>query len=155
MQPFAPGFRLTRSDISFVIALILATTALAAMTWWWGFVVGFVGGNFFLFCNVFRVARWLELSWSGLFLTLAGATILFEVPGWLITASAGLAATVVVVRLEMRKPSYHGVGWQWINPGLPAWWEANARQAAGTPTASLEPFQKSFLISDPDFPKNS
>jgi hypothetical protein len=24
----------------------------------------------------------------------------------------------------MWKPSYHGVGWQWINPGLPTWWES-------------------------------
>ncbi|MBF0327809.1 MAG: ADP-ribosylglycohydrolase family protein [Nitrospirae bacterium] len=24
----------------------------------------------------------------------------------------------------MRKASYHGIGWRWINPNLPAWWEA-------------------------------
>jgi hypothetical protein len=32
--------------------------------------------------------------------------------------------TGIVVVVEMRKPSYHGVGWKWINPGLPAWWES-------------------------------
>lgn len=125
MQTFAPGFRLSRLDIAFVIVAVLATIGLGAMTWWWGFVVGFVAANFFLFCNVFRVARPLELAWSALFLTLACATVIFEVPGWLVTATASLGATVGVVLVEMRKPSYHGVGWQRINPGLPMWWEAH------------------------------
>ena len=119
MQPFLPGFRLSRLDVVFVIVALAATIVLAAMTWWWGFVVGFVCGNFFLFCNVFRVARPLELAWSTLFLTLAGATVTFDVPGWPVTAIAGLVATVGVILLEMRKPSYHGIGWKRINPALP------------------------------------
>jgi hypothetical protein len=30
-----------------------------------------------------------------------------------------------VVVAEMLKPSYHGVGWQRINPRLPEWWAEN------------------------------
>jgi hypothetical protein len=26
--------------------------------------------------------------------------------------------------MRLDKDSGHGVGWRWINPGLPAWWEA-------------------------------
>jgi hypothetical protein len=36
-----------------------------------------------------------------------------------------------VVIVEMRKPSYHGVGWQRINPGLPAWWDARVAEKCG------------------------
>jgi hypothetical protein len=134
MLTFSPGFRLSRLDIAFVIALITATIALTTMNTAWAFVVGFVGGNFFLFCNVFRVARPLELAWSALFLVLAGATILFEMPGWWITAGTSLGATAAVVFWEMRRPSYHGVGWRWINPGLPAWWKAEHNQLTGEVT---------------------
>jgi hypothetical protein len=75
-------------------------------------------GHFFLFCNVFRVSRAPELVWAGVFLALAGSTIALGVPGWPATVAASLATTVVVVTLEMRKPSYHGIGWRRINPTL-------------------------------------
>jgi hypothetical protein len=94
------------------------------MTWWWGFVVAFVLAHFFLFCNVVRMARPLELTWAAVFVVLAGATVAFGTPGWLATAAVSLVVTVVVAVVEMRKPSYHGVGWRWVNPGLPTWWEA-------------------------------
>jgi len=32
-------------------------------------------------------------------------------------------STIICVAVEMRKPSYHGVGWKWINPKLPEWWK--------------------------------
>jgi hypothetical protein len=60
---------------------------------------------------------------------LAGGTVAFEWPGWLVTTIATLVMTVVVVALEMRKASYHGVLWERINPGLKSWWEA---QTAGS-----------------------
>jgi len=36
--------------------------------------------------------------------------------------------TVAVVVVEMCKPSYHGVGWQRINPRLREWWAENGPQ---------------------------
>ena len=95
-----------------------------AMSWPRGVVMGFVLGHFFLFCNIVRLARSPELAWSVVFVTLAAATIATDVPGWLATVSVSLIATVAVVVAEMRKPLYHGVGWQWINPGLKARWES-------------------------------
>ena len=122
---FSPGFRLSTLDIV-VIAL---GTAAAGGLWLLApsaaFVVAFVVGHFFLFCNVFRVSRGLELTWGALFTVLAGGTVIAEIPGWLFSALIALLATVVVVALEMRKPSYHGVFWQILNPGLRAWWEKN------------------------------
>jgi len=124
---FQPGFRCLRLDL--VILLAGAAAAGAALVWlepWVGFVVAFVVGHFFLFCNAFRIARVLELVWAALFVVLAAGTISVGFPGWPITAGLSLAAPVVVVILEMRKPSYHGVFWQQINPDLREWWELNA-----------------------------
>ena len=123
-RAFAPGFRLSVLDVTVLVVGVVAALALAMMVWWWGFVVGFVVAHFFLFCNVVRMARPLELAWAGIFVALAAATVALDAPGWPVTASVSLVATVVVVVVEMRKPSYHGLGWQWINPGLPAWWDA-------------------------------
>lgn len=101
-----------------------ATILLSTMVWWWGAVPAFVIAHFFLFCNVVRMDRSLELVWAVSFLALAGATMLLGTPGWLVTGLVSLLVTTVVVALQLRKPSYHGVGWQRINPGLPAWWDA-------------------------------
>jgi hypothetical protein len=128
---FAPGFRLSVVDVFVLVGGTAAATALSIYVWWWGFVPAFVLAHFFLFCNVVRMARPLELVWAGVFVVLAGATIVFETPGWFVTALASLLVTVVVVVVEMRKPSYHGVGWQRINPGLPAWWEARVGEKGG------------------------
>ena len=96
-----------------------------------GFVVGFALGHFFLFCNVVRMARPLELAWSSVFVALAAATVALDAPGWLVTTCVSLLVTVVVVLLEVRKPSYHGVGWRRINPELPAWWAAQTAEEGG------------------------
>jgi uncharacterized protein YqgC (DUF456 family) len=93
-----------------------------------GFVLAFVLAHFFLFCNVIRMAPSLELIWAAVFVVLAAATIAFETPGWLVTALVSLFVTTAVVVVEMRKPSYHGVGWQRINPALPAWWATRATE---------------------------
>ena len=121
---FAPGFRLSLTDVLMLVVGTIGALALGFITWWGGFVVGFVLAHFFLFCNVFRLARPLELAWSGAFVLLAVGTVALEFPGWIITASISLCISILVIVVEMRKPSYHGIGWRMINPGLPAWWES-------------------------------
>jgi hypothetical protein len=129
---FAPGFRLSLLDVIILVVGVAAAFALAMAAWWWGFVVGFVLGHFFLFCNVVRMARPFELAWTGVFVTLAAATIALDVPGWPVTVSLSLVATVIVVVVEIRKPSYHGLAWQWINPGLPTRWESWKAGSSGS-----------------------
>jgi hypothetical protein len=119
---FSPGFRLSKLD---VVVLLLGTAAAAIagiFVWWVGYVIALVIGHFFLFCNVFRLARPLELAWAAVFVGLAGATVAVDWPGWIATTIGTLVVTVVVVAVEMRKVSYHGVLWERINPGLKAWW---------------------------------
>ena len=129
---FSPGFRLSVVDGFVLAGGMVGTVALSMFFWWWGFVLGFLLGHFFMFCNVVRMARPLELLWGGVFVALAGATMALERPGWLVTILLSLVVTVIVVVVEMRKASYHGVCWKWINPGLPVWWEARmAKQASG------------------------
>ena len=125
MTEFSPGFRVSPMDLG-VLALGMVGAAVAAsVDLSWGFVFGLPVVHFFLFCNVFRVSRSLELLWTGLFLVLAGSTVIWGAPGWLATVIVSAVATAAVVITEMRKPSYHGVGWQRINPHLREWWSAN------------------------------
>jgi hypothetical protein len=109
---FAPGFRISLRDvivlaIGFALFLMLLKTCALI-----SFVVAYTTGHFFLFCNVFRIA-------------LLGCTIFCGFPNWPITIAISLCVTVVVVVWEMKKPSYHGICWQQINPGLKNWWDAN------------------------------
>jgi hypothetical protein len=126
MRPrtFEPGFRIDAIDVLVLVAGAVATVLLADVQWWMGLVVGFAVGHFFLFCNVFRVGKPLELAWSAVFVVLAGGTIVTGQPGWLATIAVTLAATLFVIVAQMRKPSYHGIAWQRLNPNLQAWWEA-------------------------------
>ena len=121
---FQPGFRLSVRDVVVIVLGVAAALYLSTMEFWWGFIVAFVVAHFFLFCNVVRMARPLELTWAATFLALASATLMTETPGWPITVAISLVVTVLVVVLQMRKPSYHGLGWQRINPGLREWWSS-------------------------------
>ncbi|HZZ77838.1 MAG TPA: hypothetical protein VFE62_04935 [Gemmataceae bacterium] len=123
-RTFSPGFRLSKVDIVVLVAGTIGAIALALIVPWLAFVISFVLGHFFLFCNIIRMARALELIWAGIFVLLAGATVSFDAPGWLLTACVSSMATLVLVAIQMRRLSYHGVGWQWINPNLPTWWAA-------------------------------
>jgi len=126
---FQPGMKFSAGD-----ALMLA--AAAAFAWWvqarnglWlSKVVGFVVGNFFLFCNLFRLSRSLELLWTAVFLILAAVRLRTGLIEWSTIYWTTGALTALLVVVEMRKASYHGVGWKTINPGLREWW---LKQKAG------------------------
>ena len=128
---FRPGFRISVIDIAVLGIGSIAAVVGWQSVWWAGFVIAFVLGQFFLFCNVFRVARKPELIWSALFLAVAAATIVTGVPGWPLTIAASLLATLAIVAREMRKPCYHGIGWRRINPGLEEWWAAQRNEKQG------------------------
>lgn len=120
-REFRPGFRLSALDVCVLVAG--ATGAIAV----WRAAPEFAGLgavailHFFLFCNVFRVARRPELVWSAVFLICVLARTALGTP-WPVLAGIVAATTVAVLWLEARKPSYHGVLWRRVNPGLEAWW---------------------------------
>src|SRR5262245_6473937 len=80
-------------------------------------------GHFFLFCNVLRLSRVLELAWAAAFVLGAGA-VRSGVAVAPVLAAIGAASLVVTV-VAIARPSYHGVMWRWINPKLPHWWRAH------------------------------
>lgn len=81
---------------------------------------------FFLFCNVFRVSRPLELMWAVVFVAFCTAAFRYRAVSLLTVAIASLAFMAIVIAIEMLRLSYHGVGWKFINPRLPAWWQEHA-----------------------------
>ena len=132
-EPFEPGLRISGFDAAILLTggavggwLYPEMPIAAILTW-------FVVGHFFLFCNVFRIARHLELTWTGIFLLSALPTISWGLPGWPACLSLALLTTVFVVACEMRKPSYHGLGWQKINPNLRQWWDSQPHETGTKP----------------------
>ena len=127
-RPFNPGFRLDAIDTLVLVAGAAGAIFLAQVEWWMGLIIGFAVGHFFIFCNVFRVAKPLELTWSAIFVVLAGSTIATGQPGWMVTIATTLVATLAVIVMQVRKPSYHGIAWQRFNPKLPEWWQSQATE---------------------------
>jgi hypothetical protein len=125
-RTFGPGFRFSKLDAIILLVGLYISADTAAVYPWLGIAIGFVIAHFFLFCNLVRMARPFELAWSALFVLLASSTIVVGSPPWPVTLAISFAVTVVLVGLEMRKPSYHGVFWRQINPGLPQWWQEHA-----------------------------
>jgi hypothetical protein len=122
---FAPGFRLSLRDVIVLLIGIGLFLGLFKSYVDVSLIIAFVTGHFFLFCNVFRISRGLELSWAGIFIILSCATIFCDFPNWTITIAISIGATIVVVICEMKKPSYHGIYWRQINPNLKNWWDSN------------------------------
>lgn len=127
-QGFAPGFRFSVIDAVILLAAVPASVVLWGLHPWLGVACGFVTAHFFLFCNVLRMERGLELGWAAGFVGLAVAAEVLGWIGWPVALAVALGLTVVVARVQLHRPSYHGVAWQAVNPDLPEWWQ---RQRAG------------------------
>jgi hypothetical protein len=130
-DPFQPGFR-----FSFLDALVLAigcgitiffirslpSVSITVMT---------VVGHFFLFCNVLRMRRSLELTWAIIFIAIASSTLIGYVPWWLAVVVISSLTTMTSL-FEVSQRSYHGVGWQLVNPELPEWWRSHMGRQCGS-----------------------
>jgi hypothetical protein len=107
-----PGFRLSYTDL-----LVLLLTAGVSWLLWSpipqlavGLVV--VLAHFFLFCNVFRVPRKLELAWAGALVLNVGAWQLLDTFSWIRVLAVQLPITAIIVGVTIWRPDYHGVGWR-------------------------------------------
>lgn len=119
---FAPGFRLSRFDIAILSLGSTAAVVLAFVNLWVGSVVLFVVLHFFLFCNVVRMSRVLELVWAAVFIA-GSAWAIYSGSHRYIPFVVSAVLTPCLAIIEMRKPSYHGVGWRTVNPKLQEWWD--------------------------------
>lgn len=120
---FRPGFRLSLLDVVVLFCGAVAAWQVAQMDAGLAAVMLFTLGHFFLFCNIVRMARALELVWAAVFLSLAITSLLFGLLTLNQVFLLCLLLTCVLVFVHSRSPSYHGVFWKKINPGLPDWWE--------------------------------
>ena len=123
---FHPGFRCSVTDVAIMVAGAYAAIAIPELGLWIALAIG----HFFLFCNVLRLARVLELTWAAVFVVGAGAVRagLALAP---VLAAIG-ATTLVITIIALAQRSYHGVMWRWINPRLPHWWRAHGGSAQRT-----------------------
>ena len=121
---FQPGFRLSEMDVGFLMLGVCAAVLLARLDERLGLALLFVLAHFFLFCNMLRMSRALELIWAVLFVLLAGSTFTFGLPSWNTTLAAMLVLTLILAFVQILLPSYHGVLWRKINPNLEQWWDA-------------------------------
>lgn len=122
---FNPGFRLSKIDLLVLLLGVSISAGLYTSIPLAAFIVLFVIGHFFLFCNIIRMPRFLELIWTIIFLLLSGSTLLFEAFSWLQVALTSLMLTIVLVIYQIRQPAYHGILWQRINPDLRQWYDDN------------------------------
>ncbi len=123
MSEFKPGFRLSTRDVVVLLVGIATSIYLHSFYPVASYIILCVIGHFFLFCNLVRVSRIPELIWAVMFIGLVSSYLLV---GWL----SGIALAIIIiiitsvlVALETKKPSYHGIGWQYINPQLPTWFQ--------------------------------
>jgi hypothetical protein len=130
-RKFQPGFRLSALDVVVLVIGGIASGYAMTVDRWFGIAIAFVVLHFFLFCNVLRMSRPLELIWAGIFAALAVATISQNLLSWPVVFAVSSVVTVIVAFIEMRRPSYHGVGWQKLNPRLPEWWQSAAVGGGG------------------------
>lgn len=118
VQVNAWGFRLSKVDSLVLIGSVLATALLWNWTQaysWIGFLVVF---HFFLFCNVFRIPRGLELLWGFCFLVSCLGLTAIELLTPLSITLAILPVTVAILTWSLRLKSYHGVFANRINRHL-------------------------------------
>ena len=119
---FSPGFRLSALDVVILVTGTAAAGGFASVDGWIGVGVAWVVGHFFLFCNVLRLSRPPELLWAATFCGLAVAASGFGAIPWPLALAVSFGLTLILAAAEMRRPSYHGVGWCRLNPTLPQWW---------------------------------
>jgi len=127
---FNPGFRLSKLDAGFLLLVIGVSPLLARFFVQLGVAAVFAAGHFFLFCNVLRATRVLELLWAAVLVGLWSSSYTWGIPAWLYTYGLRLSTTVAVIIVQVRLPSYHGAFWEVLNPKLPQWWAGQLERNA-------------------------
>jgi hypothetical protein len=115
------GFRFAWTDGIAIIACALTTRIAWPYLGDLSLLFPFVLAHFFLFCNVFRIRRSLELFWSAAFLIVCVI--------WLRTGHFTLAhvfwtqlpISLLVIAIGFCQRDYHGVGYKHVSLGRRPW----------------------------------
>ena len=120
---FNPGFRLSFFDILILVAGLLGAWFLKTIEIDLSYILLFVVGHFFYFCNITRMSRIPELVWAACFIIISEFGVSNNIVSLGQSFLIALIITIILTVLELRKPSYHGVLWSKINPNLKEWFE--------------------------------
>ena len=113
------GFRFSLRDGIAIIIITAMTIGLWNLTQGFSAICALALGHFFLFCNIFRVRRSLELIWAGIFVLNVFAWALMRPEIWLKgVLMVQIPVTVTVILIEMFSPRYHGIMSKRINKRL-------------------------------------
>ena len=118
---FKPGFRFSVFDAIVLVMASCLALFLNSYNYLYSALVVFVILHFFLFCNVVRMSRIPELIWASFFLFIFYLHLKLSVLSFNTALVSCILLTSILVLLESRKPSYHGIFWQRLNPKLPDW----------------------------------
>lgn len=116
------GARITWLDLA-VIALCIVGTVVAQtrITGAMVYLPCIVLGHFFLFCNVFRVHRRLEIAWAAVFIVNTFAWFCLTLEGsaspvafWSRVLLVQTPFTTTAVLIALFSKDYHGIGYRFI-----------------------------------------
>jgi hypothetical protein len=112
------GFRFSVADAAALAAFGALAAGLHRLDSGLAWVVAVAAVHFFLFCNVFRVARRRELIWAALFIMNVGLWLWLGRLDWFNVLACQLPVSVVVIAWEIRTTRYHGIFADRLNPTL-------------------------------------
>ena len=107
-----PGFRLSVVDVIFLIISGIATYILYPYLLSFIWIIPLVVGHFFLFCNVFRVRRNLELLWATVFCANIIAHFYTHF-SWKTVLAVQIPTTIIIVIAQIRDKNYRGIFYKW------------------------------------------
>lgn len=112
------GFRFSLMDAIAIGVFLCAAAGLWHLDnpLWWLLLIAL--GHFFLFCNVFRIARRRELFWTTVFVLNVGFWVWFGRLIWTEVLLCQLPFSASVILDEMRRSGYHGIFADKLNPRL-------------------------------------
>ena len=106
-----PGFRFNLLDLLLILALVAASAAWHAVfpDQYLYLLPLYVGGSFFLFCNVFRIGNRMELPWYMTFIALAAFGFTQPRFPWLMILTVCEALKWGLIGYRVRQGAYLGV----------------------------------------------
>lgn len=108
------GLRFSVTDGIAIVLCALATWSAWPFLGEMAVVFPVVLGHFFLFCNVFRISRNLELLWSALFMCNVGIWAGLGSFVWMKILLTQTPVTILFIALTVFGEDYHGIGYSMV-----------------------------------------
>ncbi len=117
------GFRFSIADTFALIAFAISALLLnkSGSDLWWLLLIA--AGHFFLFCNILRLIRRLELIWAVLFILNLGIWFCLQRLTGPRVLLCQLPVTFIVILVALKATRYHGIFAKRLNPRLNAYLE--------------------------------